>query len=99
MTKNVSKLEKSGMEGLRETLCSIDDSDKMHTFLQEILTPAEYHDLALRWELMERLLEGHTQRQIASDLGISLCKITRGAKILKKQGSVTKQYLMMRRQT
>lgn len=80
-------------------MCRINEPLKMQEFLQEILTPAEYHDLSLRWALMERLEEGQTQRQIASDLGISLCKITRGAKIMKKQGAVTKQYLKSRRQT
>ena len=99
MAKNVSKPEVSGIEGLISALCRINEPLKMQEILQEILTPAEYHDLALRWALMERLQEGETQRQIASDLGISLCKITRGAKILKKQGAVTKQYLKKRRQT
>ena len=54
-------------------------------FLLELLTPGEAHDLALRWELVELLVGGVSQRQIASRLGISLCKITRGAKILKKR--------------
>lgn len=99
MAKNVSKPEMSGIEGVIDTLCRINDPRKMKTFLREILTPTEYHDLAMRWELMERLQEGHTQRQIASDLKISLCKITRGSKILKKPGAVTKQYLKKRRQT
>jgi TrpR family trp operon transcriptional repressor len=32
---------------------------------------------------MKDLHDGKTQREIANDLGISLCKITRGSKILK----------------
>lgn len=65
----------------------------MELFLQEILTPAELHDLSLRWELMRLLKQKVPQRQIAKDLGISLCKITRGAKILKKSDSVS-NYLL-----
>ena len=65
----------------------------MEAFLHEILTPTEFHDLAMRWELMQRLGQGHTQRQIAADLGVSLCKITRGARILKRKEAVSKQYL------
>ena len=99
VAKNESNLNMSGIEGLTAALCRINEPRKMQELLQEILTPAEYHDLALRWALMERLDDGQTQRQIASDLGISLCKITRGAKILKKQGAVTKQYLKTRRKT
>jgi TrpR family transcriptional regulator, trp operon repressor len=69
----------------------------MRHFLEEILTPAERKDLALRWKLMEMLQEGIPQRKIASELGISLCKITRGAKILKDGRSVSKCYLEPRR--
>ena len=62
-------------------------------FLLELLTPGEAHDLALRWELVELLVAGVSQRQIASRLGISLCKITRGAKILKKRnGAVANSF-------
>ena len=65
----------------------------MHRFLAEVLTPSERRDLTLRWELMRRLKQGVPQRQIARDLGISLCKITRGAKILKEEHSVSNRYL------
>jgi TrpR family trp operon transcriptional repressor len=65
----------------------------MDRFLSEILTPAELHDLALRWELMNKLSQGDSQRQIASELGISLCKITRGAKILKDMQSISRKFL------
>lgn len=65
----------------------------MRLFLSEILTQAELHDLSLRWELMRRLDNAQPQRQIAEQLGVSLCKITRGAKILKKPESVSKYLL------
>ncbi len=74
-------------------LCGISDSGQMQAFLSEMLTPSERRDLALRWELMRRLKKGVPQRQIATELGISLCKITRGAKILKQEYSISKHYL------
>ena len=74
-------------------LCGISDPDQMQKFLAEILTPSECRDLALRWELMRRLKKGVAQRKIAAELGISLCKITRGAKILKQDHSVSNHYL------
>lgn len=58
----------------------------VEAFLRELLTPNEQRDLELRWELLELLADGVSQRQIAARLGVSLCKITRGAKILKKRG-------------
>jgi TrpR family trp operon transcriptional repressor len=94
MTKNNSRLDVSGISNI---LCRITDPKEMERFLAEILTPAELHDLALRWELMNKLSQGDSQRQIASDLGISLCKITRGAKILKDVQSVSRKFLEERK--
>ncbi len=74
-------------------LCGISDPVQMREFLAEMLTPSECRDLALRWELMRRLKKGVPQRKIATELGISLCKITRGARILKQDHSISKHYL------
>ena len=71
----------------------ISDFEEMKSFIEEILTPKEIEDFALRWKLLQELNEGHTQRSIAAKYGISLCKITRGSKILKKNNSVTKKIL------
>ena len=74
-------------------MCDVSEPVQMQEFLTEILTPSECRDLALRWELMRRLKKGIPQRRIAAELGISLCKITRGAKILKQDHSISKHYL------
>ena len=83
----------SGLEEVSSVLCENSDSEQMTRFLCEILTPAECKDLSLRWQLMKMLAAGVPQRQIAKELGISLCKITRGAKILKQDHSISQQYL------
>ncbi|NLO92327.1 MAG: transcriptional regulator [Elusimicrobia bacterium] len=64
-----------------------------HRFFGELLTPAEIENFALRWRLLKMLDGGVPQRQIAARLGISLCKITRGSRILKKRDSRIKQTL------
>lgn len=79
------------IDEIAKVFCRIDDVQIMKQFFDEIFTPAERRDFALRWELMKMLRQGIPQRQIASRLGISLCKITRGAKIVKNQNSVTNQ--------
>jgi len=71
----------------------IDDFATMKKFMGEILTPVEIRDVALRWRLMKMLHRSIPQRKIASDLGISLCKITRGSKVLKTRRSVSKRIL------
>lgn len=81
------------MEKLAKVLAEITDARVMEMFLGEILTRKETKDLALRWQLLIELHDGKTQRSIARKHGISLCKITRGSKILKKQDNVTVKLL------
>jgi TrpR family trp operon transcriptional repressor len=71
-----------------DLFCSVSDKEEMKKLFSEIFTPSEIKAFDLRWELITRLSEGRAQREIAADLGISLCKITRGAKILKTEGGV-----------
>jgi Trp operon repressor len=73
---------------------SIRDHASMEKFFREIFTGAEQKDLSLRWELMKRLYAHTPQRAIASELGVSLCKITRGAKIINNKHSITNKLLM-----
>ena len=78
----------SAFKEIVHSLSEITDPDVIEKFLMEILTENERKDLSLRWDLMRKLHEGVPQRAIASELGISLCKITRGSKILKSGDSV-----------
>ncbi|HOX22068.1 MAG TPA: Trp family transcriptional regulator [Elusimicrobiales bacterium] len=76
----------SGLRGLRS------DSDALK-LARELFTPAEIEDFSMRWRLLKLLESGLPQRKIASALGISLCKITRGSRILKKKDSKAKTTL------
>ncbi len=74
---------------LLQVIASIKDLDELESFFEEIMTPSELVDLSLRWRLLVDLHSGMSQRKIADKYGISLCKITRGSRILKKKGSVS----------
>ncbi len=69
---------------------------EMSALLSELHTPSELSDLTLRWQLLKQLNQGITQREIAKKFGISLCKITRGSKILKEKNSIVKKILAER---
>ncbi|MGI6432763.1 MAG: Trp family transcriptional regulator [Sphaerochaetaceae bacterium] len=60
---------------------------EMQKLFEELFTQREKYDFALRWRLLKELHAGKSQREIARNLGMSLCKITRGAKILKDPAS------------
>ncbi|NLE15485.1 MAG: transcriptional regulator [Spirochaetales bacterium] len=80
-------------EDLIKVFASTTDVHDMQKLLEEMLTPNELKDLRLRWNLMKDLYKGLPQREIAASYGISLCKITRGSKILKQKDSYCKKLL------
>lgn len=81
------------LDELIRIFTSLDSEEDMARFFSEIFTERELNDMALRWQLVKELHNGHTQRQIAARHKISLCKITRGSKILKNPDSIIKRLL------
>jgi TrpR family trp operon transcriptional repressor len=81
------------------TLAKTGDSGLIKDFLRCLLTPAETADIAARWALVKALDQKIPQREIAKTLGISLCKITRGSRELKKPDSAFQKMLKLLRKT
>jgi TrpR family trp operon transcriptional repressor len=80
---------------LSRTLAATGDSGLIESFLRCLLTPAELADIAARWALVKALDERIPQREIAKILGLSLCKITRGSRELKKPGPAFRRILVL----
>lgn len=70
------------------------DRAEVYNFLSELLTESELSDLSKRWRILELLHQGVTQREIAKELNVSLCKVTRGAKIFKTKDAIVNKYLI-----
>ena len=88
------------MDAIKEIsrkLSKIEDPELINRFFREILTPKEIVDLSSRWELVKLLMAGESQREIARRLHLSLCKITRGARELKKPDSALRKVIGMNR--
>ena len=81
------------MDEIIKIFTEISDQKEMEKLFNEILTDKERKDICLRWLLMKEIHQGTSQREIASKFGISLCKITRGAKILKNKRSICKKLI------
>jgi TrpR family trp operon transcriptional repressor len=86
---------KMNLAELASALSRTDDQELIMDFLYCLLTPAEIADIAARWALVKELKRKTPQREISKDLGISLCKITRGSRELKKPGSAFQRMLVM----
>lgn len=83
----------SGLNEIATYLAEMKDPRMVEEFLEQILTESEVHDLSLRWESVKMIYQGLPQRRIAKELGISLCKITRGSRELKKENSAFRRIL------
>ena len=81
------------LKEMSRTLAKTDDVDLIERFLPCLLTKNELQEVASRWALVKLIDQGVSQRKISSELGLSLCKITRGSKELKKKDSPFKSMI------
>ena len=81
---------------LFEIFTEVKNEKKMGRLLNELLTPRELEDIRRRWQVLEDVYKGVPQREIAQRHKMSLCKITRGSRILHDKESICKQILEKR---
>lgn len=61
------------------------DQKLMKEFLIDILTPAEFETLALRWQIVKKLNKGEDHRSIAGELMLGVSTVTRGSRELRNK--------------
>ncbi len=88
-----SGLVTANLSEMAKTLAATTDAALIESFLYSLFTNAEADEIAKRWALVKRIAEGVPQRAIAVELGLSLCKITRGSRELKKEDSSFRRML------
>jgi len=93
MDSNLHWDESRPLRELSKTLARCDDPRIIESFLLQLFTPSEVEEMGKRWALVCLLNEGMSQRTIAKELGLSLCKITRGSKELKKENSAFRKMI------
>ena len=81
------------MSEICSVLADVDDPELIGRFMECLLTEYEIEEVSSRWELVKLMDDGMSQRKIAQRLGLSLCKITRGSKELKKDNSAFKIFI------
>lgn len=80
-------IDPSPLIELSQVLAMEDDPTVIKEFLKCLLTENETTDISSRWTLVRLIDKGLSQRAISKELGLSLCKITRGSRELKKENS------------
>ncbi len=94
--REMTEEEKGALDDILDLMCSVTDLDEMRAMLDDLLTERELLDLVDRYLLMDDLYKGKSQREIASQRNMSLCKITRGSKMLKKENGFMRKSLSMK---
>lgn len=82
------------LSDIAHAIMLLENEAELCEFLEELMTPAEIEALSKRWRILKMLSEGKSQRDIANKLQVSLCKVTRGSKIIKKDGNVVSKVLV-----
>lgn len=86
MNRNIVELK--SLQEISKLVKNLHTEVEIEAFFKELLTESEIYTLSKRWRILEMLTKGMTQRDVAKKLEVSLCKVTRGAKILKEKNSV-----------
>lgn len=62
-----------------------EDKQLLADFIRDILTPHEFENISVRWQIVKRLAKGEYQEAIAEELHIGIGTITRGSREMRKK--------------
>ncbi|MEK9181865.1 MAG: Trp family transcriptional regulator [Patescibacteria group bacterium] len=54
-------------------------------FVKDILTPHEFENLGVRWQIVKRLAKGEFHGSIAESLHLGISTVTRGSREMRKK--------------
>ena len=74
MADNKQEIKSTSFDELVKIFTDINDEKFMKDFMECLFTPAEREDFANRWTLVKEIDKGTTQREIAKNFNMSLCK-------------------------
>lgn len=74
------------------------DAGLLNAFFVDLLTPKEWEEISVRWQIIKLLATKIPQRRIAKELQVSITKITRGSReLLDKNGGFAKVLKLLKK--
>ncbi len=61
------------------------DKQLLADFVRDILTPREFENISVRWQIVKRLAKGEHHKSIAEDLHLGVATVTRGSREMRKK--------------
>jgi len=71
-------------DNLFNAFLKLKNKKELANFCRDLMTEAEIQEFASRWEVAQKLFIGESQRQIASETGVSITTVTRVNQWLKR---------------
>ncbi len=67
------------------------DKELLADFVEDLLTPREFENIGVRWQIVKRLAKGEYHQGIAEDLHLGVSTVTRGSREMRnKEGGFRK---------
>lgn len=86
-------MNKQFLQELFRTAAKPRTAKEAEALLADLLTPAERTDVAVRIQIVKMLLRSVPHRTISEKLGVSIAKVTRGSRALKRSRGGFKKFL------
>ena len=61
------------------------DKNLLGDFIKELLTPREFENVSVRWQIVKKLEKGEPHQQIAAALRLGVSTVTRGSREMRKK--------------
>ncbi len=82
MKNNIDQYKKEVIEVLSKIS---KDKQLLADFIKDILTPREFENIGVRWQIVKRLAKGEHHQSIAEDLHLGVATVTRGSREMRKK--------------
>ncbi|MEK7219474.1 MAG: Trp family transcriptional regulator [Patescibacteria group bacterium] len=82
MKNNIDQYKKEVIEVMYKI---VKDKQLLADFVRDILTPREFENISVRWQIVKRLAKGEHHQSIAEDLHLGVATVTRGSREMRKK--------------
>jgi Trp operon repressor len=83
LVKKQPQAQRAFQQELVGLFAHLKSAGQISRFLGDLLTPGEYNELALRWQIVKLLSKGLSIREVAYRLGVAIATVERGSRELK----------------
>ena len=80
MKKNNEQYRKEIMEVISKVA---KDKELLNEFMKDLLTPKEFDNIGVRWQIVKKLAKEEIHEHIASDLHLGVATVTRGSREMR----------------